>query len=89
MIHQDKSILINPLQIRKDQEDVQRILSTIAETFIEPVSQRPLISISAGFIATDNTKMYQSRMLKGGQIILNQIIQTATIKQFWLISSIE
>ena len=43
---------LNPSRIKKDQEDVQRILSTMAETFVDPLSPQPLISISADVIAS-------------------------------------
>ena len=44
---------LNPSRIKKDEDTVQKILSTIEATFIDPLSPLPLISISAGNIATD------------------------------------
>ena len=44
---------LNPSRIKKDEDAVQKILSTIEATFIDLLSPLPLISISAGIIATD------------------------------------
>ena len=44
---------LNPSRIKNDKDAVQKILSTIEATFIDPLSPLPLISISTGIIATD------------------------------------
>ena len=44
---------LNPSRIKKDEDAVQKILSTIEATFIDQLSPLPLISISTGIIATD------------------------------------
>ena len=44
---------LNPSRIKKDEDAVQKILSTIEATFIDQLSPLPLISISTGITATD------------------------------------
>ena len=44
---------LNPSRIKKNEDTVQKILSTIESTFIDPLSPLSLISISTGIIATD------------------------------------
>ena len=44
---------LNPSRIKKDEDAVQKILSTIEATFNDPLSPLPLISISTGIIVTD------------------------------------
>ena len=48
---------INPARIKKDKEDVQRILVTMSEIFIDPLSPQPLISISTGVQATEKVAL--------------------------------
>ena len=44
---------LNPSRILKDEADVQKILSTISNTFISPLSLQPLVSKSTGIVATE------------------------------------
>ena len=71
-----KHVDLNPSRIKKDQEDVQRILSTIAETFIDPLSQQPLISISTGVIATEKVAIDTKKAREKGEKAMESFIAT-------------
>ena len=44
---------LNPSRINKDKKDVKAILDILSNTFIEPLSENPLLCISSGLLATD------------------------------------
>ena len=48
-----RSLNTHPSRIKKDEDTVQKILSTAEATFIDLLSPLPLISISTGIIATE------------------------------------
>ena len=66
---------LNPSRIKKDQEDVQRILSTMAETFIDPFTPQPLISISTGVIATEKVTLDLREVKEKGEAAMEMFIK--------------
>ena len=44
---------LNPSRINKDEKDVKAIFDILSNTFIEPLSENPLLCISSGLLATD------------------------------------
>jgi hypothetical protein len=59
---------LNPSRIKKDEEDVQKIFSTLAETFIDPLSTQPLISLSTGVAASDKVAQDMKRAKELGEL---------------------
>ena len=43
----------SPSRIKKDQQAVHEILQIMSNTFIDPISEQPLLSISTGILASE------------------------------------
>jgi hypothetical protein len=67
---------LNSTRIKKDQEDVQRIISTIDDPFIDPLSPQPLVSISSGVIASHKVVIDLMKAKELGEAAKEKFIQT-------------
>lgn len=67
---------LNPSRIKKDEDAVQCILTTIATTFIEPLSPLPLLSISTGIMATDRVASDMSSAKTKGKAAFDEFTKT-------------
>ena len=67
---------LNPSRILKDEADVQGILSTISNTFIDPLNLHPLVSISTGIVATEKVVHDLNNAKKIGQLAMVEFIRS-------------
>ena len=44
---------LSPSRIRKDEKDVQAVVTILTDVFVNPFSEQPLMSISTGVIPTE------------------------------------
>ena len=66
---------LNPRHIEKDQNDVQSIFNTLSDTFIDPLSQQPLLSISTGvIIASDKVILDTQQAQRLGKSAMEEFI---------------
>jgi hypothetical protein len=67
---------LNPTRIEKDENDVEKILNTIADTFIDPLSPQPLLSISTGVVDTEKVALDMMTARQLGQSVMDKFIKT-------------
>ena len=66
---------LNPSRIMKDENAVQRILSTIATTFIDPLSPSQLMSITTGVMATEIVSLDMLSAKSKGKAALDEFVE--------------
>ena len=72
---------LSPSRIKKDEDDVQRILSTISTTFVDPLSPLPLLSISTGIMATEKVTIDMMTAKQCGQTAMSEFTETRLSQQ--------
>ena len=62
-------------RIKKDNPDVNNLLSTLTATLINSFSPEPLLSISGGILAPDNTTQDLMVAQEKGKEVMNKFIK--------------
>ena len=62
-------------RILKDESDIQSIISILCDTFIDPFSEHPLLSISSGFVIDNSHSVEILSAKETGLVAMNKFIE--------------